>query len=177
MATTTGLMTFAEFEQMPDDGRRYELRNGEPIEVPPPIHEHFLIQHQLRELLQARMGAAGLVETEWGFRTLPEHEYRRADVAFLSRGRLKATPRKGYVAGAPELVAEVLSPSNRRGQISETRRLCLENGCREFWLIDPKRQTVTVATPDGGSTIYRCGERIPLMFGGDLAVDAIFESE
>ena len=37
MATTTSLMTFAQFEQMPDDGRRYELRHGEPIEVPPPI--------------------------------------------------------------------------------------------------------------------------------------------
>ncbi len=56
MATTTSLMTFAQFEQMPDNGRRYELRNGELIELPIPLHDHFHIQLQLRDLLTAAGG-------------------------------------------------------------------------------------------------------------------------
>ena len=175
MATTTSLMTFAQFEQMPDDGRRYELRNGEPIEVPPAIHDHFLIQRQLRRLLEPLTALAGIVDTEWGYRAHPEYEYRRADVAFVSRARFDAVPRQGYLMGAPELVAEVLSPSNRRGKIAETRRLCLENGCREFWVSDPKRRSVEVSTPDGLSKTYQTGQQIPLLFGGELAVNAIFE--
>ncbi len=168
-------MTFAQFEQMPDDGHRYELRNGEPIEVPPPIHRHFLIQHRLRRLLEARVGSAGMVETEWGFRPTPEYEYRRADVAFVSQDRVDGVSPDGHLAGAPELVIEVLSPSNRRGKIAVTQRLCLENGCREFWAIDPKRRVVTVSTPDGATRLYGDGDRIPLMFGGELAVSDIFE--
>jgi Uma2 family endonuclease len=76
--------------------------------------------------------------------------------------------------GAPDLVAEVISPSNRRDQIAETQRLCLENGCREFWVVDPKRQTVVVCEPGGQMTTYSSGQTIPLFFGGEIAVDAIF---
>ena len=76
--------------------------------------------------------------------------------------------------GAPELIAEVLSPSNRRGNIAETQRLCLENGCLEFWVVDPKRHVVKVSTPGGTSKTYQTGQQIPLMFGGTIEVDAIF---
>lgn len=46
MATTpTRLMTFAEFERLPEPaGARLELRNGEPVSVPPPENPHFLMQ-------------------------------------------------------------------------------------------------------------------------------------
>jgi Uma2 family endonuclease len=172
MATTTGLMTFAQFEQMPDDGRRYELRNGEPIEVPPPFLDHYGIQLQLRDLFIAAAGSAGKVGTEWGFRT-GEYQYRIADVAYLSMERWKGASR--YLIGAPELVAEVLSQSNTRAEILDKQKLCLENGCREFWVIDPKRRLVKVSTPDGHTQTYQTGQQIPLMFGGELAVDAIFE--
>jgi Uma2 family endonuclease len=77
--------------------------------------------------------------------------------------------------GAPEIVAEVLSPSNSAAEMPEKERLCLENGCREFWEIDPKRRTVRVSTPDGRSKTYRTGQQIPLLFGGELSLDAIFE--
>jgi Uma2 family endonuclease len=174
MATSTGLTTFAQFEQMPDDGRRYELRNGELIEVPPPVHKHFLIQRRLRQLLEPLTASTGVVDTEWGYRAHTEYEYRKADVAFVSQGRFDAVPLEGYLMGAPEFVAEVISPSNRKGKISETRRLCLENGCREFQEIDPKRGSITVTTPDGLVRTYSSGERIPLMFGGQLEVDTIF---
>jgi Uma2 family endonuclease len=168
-------MTFAQFEQMPDDGRRYELRNGEPIEVPPPVLRHLLIQDQVRSLLKSAAGSAGVVCTEWGFRPHPEYEYRRADVAFVSRRRVDTVPMDGYLEGAPELVVEVLSPSNRRGKITETQRLCFEGGCLEFWVIDPKRRSVTVSTPDGAARLYTTAQQIPLLFGGELSVDAIFE--
>ncbi len=116
-----------------------------------------------------------MVETEWGFRPHLEYEFRTADVAFVSRQRVSSVEPDGHLMGAPELVAEVLSPSNRRGKISETKRLCLENGCREFWVLDPKRRTVTVSTLDGRDETFAAGQRIPLMFGGELPVEAIFE--
>jgi Uma2 family endonuclease len=69
--------------------------------------------------------------------------------------------------GAPELVIDI--------ELEEKERLCIENGCLEFWVIDPKRRSVEVSTPDGPSMTYATGQQIALMFGGELAVDAIFE--
>src|SRR5258708_6389008 len=113
-------MTFADFEQLPDEVcRRHELRRGELVQVAPPIHEHYLVQRRLRRALETAAGDAGVVDTEMAFRALPEYEYRVADVAFLTRDRWDQIPRNGTLAGAPELVIEVLSPSNTRTALRE----------------------------------------------------------
>jgi Uma2 family endonuclease len=59
MATTpTRLMTFAEFEQLPDpkSGARHELHHGEVIEVAPPKHGHKKRQNRLRRLMEVIAG-------------------------------------------------------------------------------------------------------------------------
>jgi Uma2 family endonuclease len=75
------------------------------------------------------------------------------------------------------LVAEVLSASNTAAEMSERRKVCLENGGREFWIVDPKTRQVEVSTPEGHPITYKSGEQIPLRFapGKTIAVDAIFE--
>ena len=52
--------------------------------------------------------------------------------------------------------------------------MCLENGAVEFWIVDPKRRQVRVSTREGSTHTYKCGQSIPLMFGGELPVDPIF---
>jgi hypothetical protein len=44
----------------------------------------------------------------------------------------------------------------------------------EFWIIDIDRRQVKVSTPDGHAITYKSGQEIQLLFGGRLAVDAIF---
>ena len=178
MATThTRLMTFAEFEQLPDEVcRRHELRHGELVEVAPPLHKHYLVQSRLRRLLESAAGEAGEVGTEMPFRALPEYEYRVADVAFLLRERWAKIPPNGNLAGAPDLVMEVLSPSNTRAALREKGKLCLAHGSREFWIVDIDRRQVEVSTPDGRTVTYKSGEPIPLFFapGSTISADAIF---
>jgi Uma2 family endonuclease len=176
LATThTRLMTFAEAERLPEpQGSCYELHHGELVEVPFPKVKHFLIQRQLRALLEQAAGESGIVEIEFGFRALPEHEYRRADVAFVSADRWRHVDPEGYFLGAPDLVIEVLSPSNSASEMLEKEKLCLENGCLQFWLVDGDHRQVKVTTSDGRTVTYKSGQEIPLLFGGTLAVDAIF---
>lgn len=138
MATTpTRLMTFAEFEQLPEPkGGHLELHHGEVIEVALPKHGHKRRERQMRLLLEPAAGEKGVVETEVAYRPLPEHECWVADVAYTSHERWNETVDNGYLQGPPELVIEVLSPSNTATEIREKRKLCLENGSREFWVAD-----------------------------------------
>ena len=86
-----------------------------------------------------------------------------------------APPRAAsYEAHRPTVVIEVLSPSNTIAEMLDKKILCLGNGSFEFWLVDPLHRQVEVSTPDGHSITYKSGQEIPLLFGGCMAVDAIF---
>ena len=171
--TTTRLMTFAEFDAIPDphDGW-YELHHGELVKVGNPKFPHVRVQWQIRRLLEAAVGRDGVIKEEMPYRPLPEHESWRADVVYISKARWDAI--EDYLFGAPEMVIEVLSPSNTADEVTDKRSTCLENGCREFWVVNPKRRLVEVSTPDERTITYKSGQEIPLLFGGALAVDAIF---
>lgn len=180
MATTsTRPMTFEEFEKLPNHphGLRYELRHGEPVLLPPPIHKHHSVQRRLMRLLEKAAGDAGEVSMEMGLRPRGDRDYRIADVIFLAKDRWDGIDR--YLMGSPDLVVEVLSPSNTMAEIGDKRKLCLETGTREFWIVDADLREVEVSTPDGRAVIYKSGQEIPLFFltnrgGGSIAVDEIF---
>jgi len=168
-------MTFEEFERLPwPDSVRYELRHGELISLPPAKFGHMTIQETLRQLLNQAAAGAGMVFVEFGFRPKGEREYRVADVAYATKGHLARTNPQGYFEGSPELVIEVLSPSNTAAEIADKRDLCFETGCREFWTLDIGKRRIDVSTPDGRTTTYGMGQEIPLFFGGYIAVGAIF---
>ncbi len=175
----TRLVSFEEFEKLPETPRgfRYELRHGEPVQMPPPNRTHYLVQRRLRLYLEKAAGRAGEVDIEMPFRPLPEFEYWQADVAFVSRTRWDKTPDERHLAGAPDLVVEVLSPSNTAAEILDRRNVCLENGSREFWLVDIEHRQVEVSTADGCTLSYKAGQSIPLFFAPEatLAVGSIFE--
>ncbi len=174
-STPTRLMTFAEFERLPDREGRQELRHGAAIEMAPPKMDHARVQRQLRRLLENAVGKMGVVDKEIGFQ-LGAANFRVADIAVVSEERWNAA--RDYIQGAPELVIEVLSSSNTVAEMNDKERLCLENGCREFWTVDLDLRQVKVATPDGHAISYRSGSDIPLLFAADktLSVDAIFAS-
>ncbi|HUI79472.1 MAG TPA: Uma2 family endonuclease [Bryobacteraceae bacterium] len=174
--TTTRLMTVEEFRQLPETGPfYYELRHGEIVQVTRPKEKHHTLQRRLRRLLEGPATDAGVVDTEWAFRALSEHELRVADVAFVSTRRLQEADPEDNLRGAPELVIEVLSPSNTATEILDKEKLCLDNGCLEFWVVDPVRHLVRITTSDGFTKTYQETDEIPLrLFSGTLSVKSIF---
>jgi Uma2 family endonuclease len=129
----------------------------------------------LVESLRQQAEPKGKVAAEVPFRALPEYELRAADVAFVSRERWDAADDDDNLYGSPELVIEILSPSNTKAEMREKAALFLSTGAEEFWIVDPNRKNVTVMSRQGGTLIYEQGTRIPLaLFGGDLAVSEIF---
>lgn len=136
---------------------------------------HAKLQLRLVELLRPKSQHLGIVAAEVAFRALPEYDLRGVDVAYVSRERWDSTDDDDNLHGSPELVIEVLSPSNTRAEIREKAVLCLSSGAQEFWVLDPKRETVSVTRQGGVPSVYRMGDRIPLsMFGSHLDVSEIF---
>lgn len=177
MATTPGLMTVEDLYALPElRAGRHELHHGELIIVPPPMSRHHKIQNKLSRLPLRVAEQAFDVSTECPFRPLAHNEYWIADVAAVALERWNAIPADDILRGSPELVIEVLSPSNTASEILDKQQTCFQGGCREFWVVDPERSTVTVVSPDAPGRWYGRGASIPLTLlgGGSLAVDDVF---
>lgn len=171
------LMTVEQYRELPErEDVIQELHWGEVVTLAPPRLKHLKTQSRLVRLLRPKAEHLGVIESEVGFRALPEYELRIADVAFVSRERWDAADEDDNLHGSPELVIEVLSPSNTKAEMREKAALFLSTGAQEFWIVDPNRKTVTVMRRQEGALIYQIGDRIPLnLFGGDLAASEIFD--
>jgi Uma2 family endonuclease len=78
---------------------------------------------------------------------------------------------------APPLIVEVLSPSNRPGDIQRQRVAAFSSGTQEFWVVDPESQTIEVSLRGCPSQIYGPGETVPVAVlpGVALSAAALFE--
>ncbi len=170
------LMTVERYRQLPErDDAIQELHWGMVVRLTRPKMRHAKLQSRLVRLLRSKAEAWGVVEMEVAFRALPEYDLRGADVAYVSQHRWDATDDDDNLHGSPELVIEVLSPSNTKAEIHEKAVLCLSTGSQEFWVVDPKRRVVSVTTRGGEPVVYHLSERIPLpIFDSHLEVTDIF---
>jgi len=174
----TELTTFDEFMQLPDPASGHlELHHGQVVIVPPRKQSHARIQHILFRILLPLTEGNGFVNTEFPFR-VPGNEAWQADVGYVREERSGPLGRDipdPYLVGSPDLVIEVLSPSNTMDEINDKVEICMANGCSCFWIVDPKRKTVSVF--DGDVTRqYRTPMTIPLPapLVGEILVAKIF---
>ncbi len=141
-------MTEDDLAGLPEDGFRHELQAGLLIAEPRPFPLHAQVQARIIVLLDefARAHGAGQVLCDGGFLLAREPDtVRGPDVSFVIRERWNAvTDRRRFFRGAPDLAVEVLSPSNRAGEIHAKVADYLAAGARLVWIVDPERRAVTV---------------------------------
>jgi Uma2 family endonuclease len=177
MATTTASMTADDLWLLPDQGGRRELIRGEVVEMCPTSFEHLYLAGMLTRLLgnHAAEHGLGVVGGEGGFRLERDPDTVLApDVAFVRDDRLPPRDqwRHGFPDLAPDLVVEVLSPSESAAAINDKLFTYLDAGVRRVWIVDPGRRAVSVATPDGLVRILRMGDTLD---GGDVLPGFILE--
>jgi Uma2 family endonuclease len=172
------LITVEEFRELPETvgDYDYELHLGKLVPVTRPKLKHYVLQSRLRDLLRPVAPPGSFVDTELAFRAVPEYDLRVADVAYVSAERWAKANLEDNIRGAPDLVIEILSPSNTAREMYEKEQLCMAHGCQESWVLDPDKRYVRVAFANGPTTTYHPGERIPLKLLGDasLSVDDLF---
>ena len=149
MSTTTQLITAEELLRLPDSPYRHELVKGELITMSLPGEEHgAVIMNIAAPLAQyVKTNDLGLVygaETGFQIERNPD-TVLGADTAFVRKDRVeKDGISKGYRFGAPDLVVEVISPSDNMKKVERKVQQWLSGGARIVWTVDPKTRTVTV---------------------------------
>ena len=148
---TTKVWTVEDVERLPDDDYRYALIRGVLYRMPPtkPRHGRMVstVGWYLRGFVQEH--GLGVVYDQSGFILERDPDVLIApDLAFVSRERVPAAEDE-YPRLAPDLVVEVISPSETGPSIEEKVALYLEAGVRLVWALDPRRRTVRVRKPDG----------------------------
>jgi len=172
--------THSDLLEMPDDGKRREIVDGEVYVAPSPLSSHqrilgnlayafwkFLEAHPLGELLVSPMDVI-----------LSAHDVLAPDLLFISNEHRDYV--QDWVRGAPDLVIEILSPASKVRDRGIKSKAYARYGVREYWIVDPTAEVIEV---------YRLTERgfelaakrakdavveTPLLPGFCLLVDSIF---
>jgi Uma2 family endonuclease len=138
-------LTYDDFLNFPDDGKRHEIIDGEHYATPSPMTKHQAVSANLLAALHVylREHPSGAVFAAPFDVVLSEYDIVEPDLIYIARERAHILTEK-HVRGAPDLVAEILSPGTRRTDEITKRRLYERFGVVEYWVIDPELDTVKI---------------------------------
>jgi Uma2 family endonuclease len=140
-----------EFLALPDDGKRYEILNGELYVSPSPIPRHQKIAMRLGVRLFTALeetGRGSVLAAPCDV-VLGKHDIVEPDLIFVSTARLGIIGEK-RLKGAPDLLVEILS---RRTQIRDRKikaRRYARAGVPVYWIVDPMESCLEVYKPVTG---------------------------
>ena len=149
MTVSTKLVTADELLGLAGDGKRYELIEGALFETSPAGTEHGRIAMKAGVMLYRfvrprRLGEVFAADTGFVISSEPD-TVRAPDVAFVAADRIPSSGvPAGYMRLAPDLVVEVVSPSDAASDLQSKVYAWLDAGCRLVWVVYPATRSVTI---------------------------------
>lgn len=182
--TPTARLTYEEYLREPVTMSRYDIVDGEMIMSAAPHIDHQVISKRTfrpldRLVLEHESGEIYYAPVDIIVQQDPLRS-RQPDLLFISNERLGMI-RDGRVHGGPDLVVEILSPSNSRADIESKLADYARIGVRECWLLAPEGCTVETLQLEGGQwkrlAIRGVGENVEtvVLQGLELPVLEIFQ--
>ena len=173
--------TFANALTWPEEDR-IEIIYGETYRMPMPLRVHQEINGELfRQISNFLVGKTCKVyHPPFNVRPFQENEDSPEDVDTMLEPDITIVcdPNKldKYgCKGAPDMIIEILSPSNRRHDLSVKYRIYQRAGVREYWIVDPDTKTVqTFKLEDGlynAADVFTSESRVPVGIFEDFSVD------
>lgn len=142
--------TYEDYLGIPEDtSRRHEIVDGELFVTPAPRPRHAQVVANLCRILGNLAVDHQLGTLYVGPVTVHLHDEGvvEPDLVFVRADRMEIVDPEGAVHGAPDLVVEVLSPSNRDYDRNVKRKQYMERGVPELWIADADQDTVEVWRP------------------------------
>ena len=171
--------TVEDYLALPDDVRA-ELIGGELYVTPSPTLRHQDAVAMIWRLLDghAVRTGAGRAWVAPADVHLPSGDIVQPDVLFVRGDRMEIA--RDVVEGAPDLVVEVVSPSNAERDRVVKRDLYATNGVPAYWIVDPGEGTIEVLRLEGAAYApegYFEGDRVlatPAFPGLEVPLSRVF---
>ena len=144
--------TAEDYWNLPE-GVRAELINGELWDLAPPSRVHqrivFMLARKLADHIDAHNGTCEVYPAPFAVNLFADNStFVEPDVSVIcDQSKLSA---RGC-EGAPDFVAEVVSPSNPGMDYVSKLKLYQEAGVREYWICDPMQERVLIYNFDSKS--------------------------
>jgi Uma2 family endonuclease len=144
MSSTT-LLTLEQFEQLPEDGARYELKDGELVRLPIATCGDERTKWRISRCLFAYILQYPIGEVHSGMSfALSPLSVCVPDVAFLNKEAAAAGDLDHIFRGAPDLAIEVVSESESAMDLREKIEEYLDAGTKAVWAVYPKVRVIAV---------------------------------
>ena len=182
-AITEPLLTAEQFAQRPDPGHPEELVRGRVISMPMPRPRHGEICSRVVRILGNWVEEKDLgrvLSNDTGVITKRDPDtVRRADISFYSYTRVPRGPLPDhYLDVAPDLVVEVVSPSDRWPKVLAKVAEYLDAGTSAVLVFDDSRRVAHLNRADGATLLLGATDEltIPDLFGSfSVSVGRFFE--
>lgn len=171
-------MTIREYRLLPEDGRRWELVQGEFVMTPAPSPRHQRVSRKLQYELMTQLEKPGLAQVINAPIDVVFDELNvvQPDLVIIASARTSIITERA-VEGPPDVLVEILSPSSVDRDRHLKRGLYARFGVREYWIVDPMHGLLEAyRLADGGyllrerhdrASILRCadfpGLEVPLL--------------
>jgi Uma2 family endonuclease len=145
-------ISYADLLEMPEgNGDRYEIIGGELFVSASPILDHQRVSHRLTRIFDEKVTDTGLGELFYAPVDVKFSEYDVVvpDLVIVATEH-QDIAQGDYIAGPPDLIVEILSPSTRRIDLLRKSALYATMGVPEYWLVDLKVKTINVLTLENG---------------------------
>ncbi|GBD92747.1 hypothetical protein BMS3Abin05_00322 [bacterium BMS3Abin05] len=139
------LFTYEDYKHLPNDGKRYEIIEGELLISPSPKTGHQRIHARLFNALmnfvqKNHSGELFSAPLDVVFSNL---NVVQPDLLFISKKR-RSIIAEDNIRGAPDLIVEILSPYTEKADRIQKKELYAVYGVREYWIADPEKETIEV---------------------------------
>lgn len=174
--------TYDDYRQLPDDGKRYEIIDGELyMSTSPTSHHQFIADNFLVVIaVYLKTNPVGKVVSAPLEVYFSKTNLAHPDVMFISKNRqdiIKLT----QIKGAPDLVIEVLSPGTEKIDRTVKLKMYAQFGVKEYWMAREKTATVEIYRRRGEELVLvaRLGKSdvliSPLLPGLEIPLAEIFD--
>jgi Uma2 family endonuclease len=170
--------TYAEYKEWElDVGERFELIYGEAyaMSAPNTRHQEILggIFNQFYNYLQGK--PCKVYPAPFDVRLFYAEDESDDTVVQPDITVICDEKKRGYEGcrGAPDLVIEILSPSNTAIEMEQKLKLYQEAGVREYWIVDPENNAITIYRLKDGAILvyfYKSADTVPVGIFPDLNI-------
>ena len=143
MAPQRVILTYKDYEALPNDGRQYEIHEGELCVTPAPTPNHQFTSQNLFIPMHAHVTSRGLGKVLYApiDVILSDTTIVQPDLVYLEARRLSLITSRG-IEGPPTLIVQILSPSTVQINRTSHMQLFARFAVPYYWIVDPEARAI-----------------------------------